>query len=248
MFTTEFKTLKARKAAYAICARHQRWEQEYQARKAEEKAAQKREHEARWAGVTIRLAPSPLLAGLRGEVFKLRETRCPKWRFRLAPDLVIQIQPRPGFNPLFECIAIEAERIELEHFKTERARRGMVRCEFGIVRDGGAWLTKPHLFSNGAAAMMTRVAELLPRFDALSHVELFSHHCLICGKALIDAASMARMIGPECAGTHSLDAGLIRLKEPAVAEQGTLLCPSSSTCLRTRCRPPSLSRCLVRQF
>jgi hypothetical protein len=30
-----------------------------------------------------------------------------------------------------------------------------------------------------------------------------------CGKELTDPASIARMIGPECAGTASLDAGLL---------------------------------------
>ena len=41
-------------------------------------------------------------------------------------------------------------------------------------------------------------------FSALTPAVMPGHHCLICGKGLTDPASMARWIGPECAGTSSL--------------------------------------------
>src|SRR5262245_54541986 len=34
--------------------------------------------------------------------------------------------------------------------------------------------------------------------------EMLSYNCVICGKGLTDPASMARWIGPECAGTSTL--------------------------------------------
>jgi hypothetical protein len=45
---------------------------------------------------------------------------------------------------------------------------------------------------------------------------MFGANCLICGKGLTDPASMARWIGPECAGSPSLDTGaLLVLKSRA---------------------------------
>ena len=41
------------------------------------------------------------------------------------------------------------------------------------------------------------------RFAEFSVTRLFHHYCLICGKQLTDPVSMARFIGPECAGTSS---------------------------------------------
>jgi len=42
------------------------------------------------------LAPIPLLAELRTHVLERSHTRCPRWHFRVASDLVLRIQPRPG--------------------------------------------------------------------------------------------------------------------------------------------------------
>jgi hypothetical protein len=41
-------------------------------------------------------------------------------------------------------------------------------------------------------------------FDRLTPKAMLSPQCLVCGKGLTDPASMARWIGPECAGTSSL--------------------------------------------
>jgi hypothetical protein len=51
-------------------------------------------------------------------------------------------------------------------------------------------------------ALRARVVEIFRggRFDALEADMMFSPACLCCGKALTDPVSMARWIGPECAG------------------------------------------------
>src|SRR5262249_16037565 len=41
------------------------------------------------------LAPIPFLSELRATVLQHNAKRCPKWRFRVAQDLAVQIQPRP---------------------------------------------------------------------------------------------------------------------------------------------------------
>jgi hypothetical protein len=64
---------------------------------------------------------------------------------------------------------------------------------------------------------MARLAELLPKLEVIKAEQMFSAHCLMCGKALTDPASMARWIGPECAGTSSLDAGLFTPKAAPTA-------------------------------
>jgi hypothetical protein len=97
------KANKAWEELWARCAKVQRWRAELAERRrrceAEREArleARAAESKARWAAVTIPIRPSPLLAGLRDMVLAQRHDRCPKWRFRLAPDLVVQIQPKPA--------------------------------------------------------------------------------------------------------------------------------------------------------
>src|SRR5262245_29238068 len=61
-----------------------------------------------------RLSPIKILADLRGFVLERSHSRLPKWRFRLAPDLVIRIQPKPGERHddscLFDCLALRGDR------------------------------------------------------------------------------------------------------------------------------------------
>ena len=59
------------------------------------------------------------------------------------------------------------------------------------------------------------------RLDDYDAALMFGANCLLCGKGLTDPASMARRIGPECAGTSSLDPlavwrpGMFDLSRPA---------------------------------
>jgi hypothetical protein len=55
-----------------------------------------------------------------------------------------------------------------------------------------------------ALAVRDRVIDLMPDAFAGLHPEMMlKPSCLMCGKALTDPVSMARWIGPECAGTSS---------------------------------------------
>jgi Family of unknown function (DUF6011) len=49
------------------------------------------------------------------------------------------------------------------------------------------------------------------RLDRLNAAMMFQPACLCCGRPLTDPASMAPWIGPECAGTSSLIAGIGKL-------------------------------------
>jgi hypothetical protein len=126
----------------ARCAKGQRRQAEWRERQARDdaerearRAAARAETQARWAAVTIQIRPSPLLSGLRDMVLAQRHDRCPKWRFRLAPDLVVQIQPKPAERrdrfQLFKCVAIAGEDVTKDMFDTERARRGRHQGRLG---------------------------------------------------------------------------------------------------------------------
>jgi hypothetical protein len=58
----------------------------------------------------------------------------------------------------------------------------------------------------GAETLQRRIMETFSGefFNQLTVDAMLSPQCLICGKELTDPASMARFIGPECAGTSSL--------------------------------------------
>src|SRR5262245_15704889 len=52
---------------------------------------------------------------------------------------------------------------------------------------------------------------------------ILSHHCMLCGKALTDPASMSRMIGPECYGSGSLSIPWLRTKAGGCTMRGTAI-------------------------
>jgi hypothetical protein len=69
---------------------------------------------------------------------------------------------------------------------------------------GGCW--KHDAGRQGVEALQQRVTEIFSGefFNRLTVGAMLHPHCLICGKTLTDPASMARFVGPECAGTSSL--------------------------------------------
>lgn len=157
--------------------------------------------------------PIPFLDGLRVAVLDRSTKRFPKWRFRLAEDLVLQMQPRPHPKELFDCLALQGSDLTADSFGLRRHRSGSYAMQFSIVPDGTRWSIRPGRYSwprdsspDATLELRTRITALLQRleFDGLSPDMLLRPACLICGKALTDPASMARMIGPECAGTASL--------------------------------------------
>src|SRR6516225_1932121 len=63
-----------------------------------------------WTWTPIAIPPQPLLVDLRSRVFERSEKRSPKWKFRLVPDLILQIQPKLSTAlARFECLAILRE-------------------------------------------------------------------------------------------------------------------------------------------
>ena len=177
------------------------------------------------------ISPIPFLAQLREEVLKRSLKRMPKWKFRVASDLVLQLQPKPtvmlsqaamerGFKPKlqhFEGAAVMTENVTIAVFKQlpHRPCPPWWQLKFNLYAEAldADWLFKPAGGRWQAGADRAGVDAIAQRLvagfrtgflDGSSPVEVLSHHCMICGKGLTDPASMARWIGPECANTSSL--------------------------------------------
>jgi hypothetical protein len=178
-----------------------------------------------------RVEPIPLLADLREQVLRHGGgRRCPKWAFRMAADLAVQLQPRPTLLARSGA----AQRV-LEF-------QGLAACEPGgevpanIFKGGNrAWATRDaawlqlkfELFAYDTDDHWTfrtlrvlragqvgremslkcrrRLIDEPPRrLTSLRPELMLRSACLICGKALTDAVSMSRLIGPECYGSGAL--------------------------------------------
>ncbi len=177
------------------------------------------------------IPPIPSLAELREEVLKHSLKRMPKWKFRLAPDLVLQLQPKPtimlseaavarGIKPKlqhFEGLAVMMASVTGDVFKRLPPRAAppfwQIKFELYAFEPGADWMFRRtggrwHWDAgyDGVAALAQRVIAVLGGgfFTAAMPVKMLSHSCIICGKVLTDPASMARWIGPECSGTSSL--------------------------------------------
>lgn len=186
---------------------------------------------------TAALSPIPTLADLREQVLQRSSTRCPRWRFRLADDLIMQLQPKPcvlrfprpagytgswrqmivRFDGVAHCALVghadasmlvekpNWNAVPQMRVKFLLAAYADAPAEWTLVYTGGRWsrgLAWPEVrrqiwerlvvaFGNGA-------------FDRFTPDLMLSAHCLMCGRALTDPASMARLVGPECSGSGSL--------------------------------------------
>jgi len=171
------------------------------------------------------------LTELREECLQHSLKRMPKWKFRLASDLVLQLQPKPTML-LSEAATARGVKPKLQHFEgvavmsegatgamLERAPgRGAppwwrVRFELYFEDREADWVFKQtgwyRQHNAGQAGIDTAVHRLVAAFrgglfNDSTAVKMLSHNCVICGKGLTDPASMARWIGPECASTSSL--------------------------------------------
>jgi hypothetical protein len=194
-----------------------------------------------WKSVII--APVVTLVALRDTVLAIRPDRCPKWRFRLAEEIVLQLQPQPEHSHhdeyLFVGMVIHGPGITKAHFAAKRAARGQDFTVMGFgLKDGacpdftwthgrsvtnepcpGQWRMRLTMATGGPdalAALKEQLVASLPRLNRLMPALMFQANCLLCGKSLTDPVSMARWIGPECAHTHSRDVGLLNLAEGEV--------------------------------
>jgi hypothetical protein len=176
------------------------------------------------------IEPIPTLASLRDTVLRLNEKRCPRWRFRLAPDVVLQLQPRPDHH-LFEGIVIQGPGITKDHFTHRANWYGSGLTVIDVDIDDGekiryyldaahltprnepapgqwtVWLGKWYHTSQTALDLKESTIAALPRLQELDDALMFLPACLLCGKVLTDPVSRARLIGPECAHNHTLDVG-----------------------------------------
>jgi hypothetical protein len=172
-----------------------------------------------------------LLADLRTFVLERSHRRLPRWYFRLAPDLVVRLQPRPAEQrdrfALFYGDAFEGQGItRAVCVSAAQCREGAIgRLRFLVtqgpcyVGDPPGWTFRPMMIWRRAVSEPTWpdtfrarvIAALRPEsFASLTAQMMLSPACLIRGKALTDPVSIARWIGPECAGTGSLDVRPVR--------------------------------------
>ena len=157
------------------------------------------------------IQPISFLAKLREEVLKRSLKRMPKWKFRLASDLVLQLQPKPtillseaatarGLKPKlqhFEGTAVMTENVTSAVFKQlpRRPCPPWWQLRFDSVRLGADadWMFKPAAgrWQSGAdrAGLDAIAQRLLAEFragflDGSAPVEVLSFNCVICGKGL----------------------------------------------------------------
>jgi hypothetical protein len=186
------------------------------------------------------------LAELREEVLKHSLKRMPKWKFRLAQDLIMQLQPKPtvlpsdfamarGIKPMlqqFEGVAIMTENVKGDALK--RLPQGpcppwwQIKFVLYALEPDADWTFSSTGWCRKWEADVAGVPTLTQRIVAAFRAGLFgagmpaqmlSHNCVICGKGLTDPASMARWIGPECAGTSILRVPFVFAASPNDAKQ-----------------------------
>jgi hypothetical protein len=184
----------------------------------------------------------PFLAELREEVLKHSLKRMPKWKFRLASDLVLQLQPKPtvllseaamarGFKPKlqhFEGVTVMLEGVTGDVFKCLPVRSAplwwQIKFELYTQSPDTDWVfhqtswRRPH--GAGQPGIDTIVHRVIAAFrgglfGSSMPAKMLSYNCVICGKGLTDPASMARWIGPECAGTSTLRVPFVITAEAA---------------------------------
>jgi Family of unknown function (DUF6011) len=177
----------------------------------------RREVQSIWTPQDI--PPIPLLRELNDWVIKQNEKRLPKWKFRFAGDLAIQVHSRltRAHDLLLECVALQTENVSAGHFLKPATLRGLRYWRLGFklsaeTPDAAEWKFQPTSGARARDCPRTGYVDLRHRVVAALHPDRFaelhpdrmlSPNCLCCGKGLTDPVSMARWIGPECFGSAS---------------------------------------------
>jgi hypothetical protein len=161
------------------------------------------------------------LAELRLVAIEASEKRMPYWRFRLASNIVLKLQPKLTNRLLvrFEgkalmCEGANAKLLDASykdlvhpHWRFGFEVTAKIPEEWCFLYRGATW-SGPQRYDMPREHNMAKVAELRERvvaafrdgwFNVIRPEMTLSQHCLICGKGLTDPVSMARFIGPECA-------------------------------------------------
>jgi hypothetical protein len=188
-----------------------------------------------WAAVPF--PPVPALEELRRLVLEINPRRCPKWAFRLADNFLVQLQPRPCLlapaGQTQEVLRFEGAAVAstepvvaktlLDSFKTLPRGSDHVKLTFFLraVEGEDSWTFK----AKGVQWRRKHPAEVLLHFkgrllrevptvlSGLSPEKLLRPACMVCGKALTDPASLARMTGPECWGSSGLVVPWVRRRK-----------------------------------
>jgi hypothetical protein len=204
----------------------------------------------------LALLPVVFLLNLRQAVIEHSDHRMPKWKFRVAPELIVLLQPSVRLvsagtilelfkgealqtsGPLTEQMFASAAVLNqsglnfwrIKFALTAPAQSDPRSADWTYAHRGGSW--KAGAGRPGYDALKACVESLFLGgfFDTMDASKLLFPHCLICGKRLTDPASMARFIGPECAGTASLDVPRMIIKPNAqgVSSDSSTLSNSST--------------------
>jgi hypothetical protein len=176
----------------------------------------------------IMIAPIPKLAELREAVLARSEKPKPKWGFRIASDIVMELQAQPC-TLVSDALKAKGRKQDVVKFEghavmitgasvadLKKHRRGAREQKFSLLQFDGEpdWqLTLGNRTWPGGSDVSS-VAPLSAAilaalqgdgiFTKLTPERMLKPACMICGKGLTDPASMARWIGPECAATTSI--------------------------------------------
>jgi hypothetical protein len=161
-----------------------------------------------WTHKPIRIIPA--LADLREQVLLRSTKRMPKWKFRIDGNLIVQIQPK--VTDYFECLVVGYVAPTIDDFTGKPCGEGWIRIRFWIEMRDDDWGLKPKGIDRSRDVSGRQAADLIEKliakldrgiFDKITAAHMLAPKCLLCGKQLTDPVSMARFIGPECAGTSS---------------------------------------------
>jgi hypothetical protein len=103
---------------------------------------------------TAKIVPQPTLAQLRDYVISHSEKRSPKWKWQIAPDLLMQLQPKLAAPPTvirFEGVAISSADVELDLLLKpwkEVDHNDALRMNFELrAIDPAAWTLHPRSYN-----------------------------------------------------------------------------------------------------
>ena len=176
----------------------------------------------------IMIAPIPKLAELREAVIAHSEKRKPKWGFRIASDIVMELQAQPCtlVSDALKAKGCKQAAVKFEGHAVmitganaadlKKHRRGAREQKFSLLQFDGepdwqltlgnrTWPGDSDVSS--VAPLSTAILAALQGdgiFTKLTPERMLKPACMICGKGLTDPASMAKWIGPECAATTSI--------------------------------------------
>ena len=164
-----------------------------------------------WKSVPI---PSPALAALRDLELERSEQRPPKWKFRLASDLVLQIQPKLTTALLkFECCGIcEGADLAVLLAKRSDIKRPYSIVGFELRADSpDVWFFKARSVGGSKSAdpplLLLLRQDLIDAFQA-GRFEVLRPELMLGSPCLV----------PECAGTSSEQLPFVlRLTEQAAS-------------------------------